>query len=243
MIEFAGSQFLLDIEGTTSSISFVYDVMFPFARRELAPYLQSHWGEPELDEACELIARDVGFDSFADWRESAPQTEPADLVQAEIDRLMDGDIKATGLKQLQGLIWKSGFASGEMQAHLYDDVPPALEAWREAGRGICIYSSGSVGAQKLFFGHTLFGDLLSHFDAHFDTTTGPKREAASYTKIATARGQSPGEFLFLSDVVAELDAAQAAGMQTALLTRPGNPAVEGEHSHGVVSEFGAIRLV
>lgn len=145
---------LLDIEGTTSSISFVYDVMFPFVRRELEAYLTNHWGEPELTAACEAIARDAGNTSLSASRDS---------IQAEVIRLMDGDVKTTGLKQLQGLIWDAGFKSGEMKAHVYDDVPPAIAAWNSAGLDVRIYSSGSVQAQKLFFGHTIAGNLLPLF--------------------------------------------------------------------------------
>ena len=123
---------------------------------------------------------------------------------------MDGDVKATGLKQLQGLIWRAGFESGEMQAHVYDDVPPALAAWDAAGIDIRVYSSGSIAAQKLFFAHTIAGDLLARFRGHYDTTTGPKKEAESYRLIAEDMGRSPETILFLSDVVARQQAQQVA---------------------------------
>lgn len=224
---------LLDIEGTTSSISFVYDVMFPFVRRELDAYLTNHWGGPELTAACEAIARDAGKTSLSASRDS---------IQAEVIRLMDGDVKATGLKQLQGLIWDAGFKSGEMKAHVYDDVPPAIAAWNSAGLDVRIYSSGSVQAQKLFFGHTIAGNLLPLFRGHYDTTTGPKREAASYTAIAAAFGLSPSEILFLSDVPAELDAARQAGLQTGLVIRPGNASVKPDHGHPEIRSFAEVKI-
>lgn len=222
---------LLDIEGTTSSISFVVDVMFPYVRRELDTFLRGQWGSPALCAACEQIARDAGQPALAASREA---------IQAEVLRLMDGDVKATGLKQLQGLIWEAGFTSGEMRAHVYDDVPPALAAWNAAGKDVRIYSSGSVQAQKLFFGHTLVGNLLANFRGHYDTTIGGKKEAASYTAIAREFSLPPSDILFLSDVVAELDAAAAAGMQTGLTLRPGNAPVKPGHGHREVRSFAEI---
>jgi enolase-phosphatase E1 len=157
---------------------------------------------------------------------------------------MDADAKATGLKQLQGLIWRSGFESGELLAHVYDDVPPALTAWNAAGVDVRIYSSGSVEAQRLFFGHTIAGDLLLRFRGHYDTTTGPKRDAASYCKIAQQFALEPSEILFLSDVVAELDAARAAGMATGLVIRPGNAATtsSSDAAHPTIENFAQVEV-
>ena len=233
MVNFSGRGILLDIEGTTSSISFVYDVMFPFVRRELEAYLARHWGESELATACEAIARDAGNPSLASSQEQ---------VKAEVIRLMDGDVKATGLKQLQGLIWDAGFKSGEMKAHVYDDVPPSIAAWNSAGLDVRIYSSGSVQAQKLFFGHSIAGNLLPLFRGHYDTTTGPKRESSSYTAIAAAFALPPREILFLSDVPAELDAAKQAGLQTGLVLRPGNAPVKPDHGHPEIRSFAEVRI-
>jgi len=243
MLEFGGRGILLDIEGTTSSVSFVYDVMFPFVRRELKAYLSSNWGSESLNAACTLIANDAGHESFAAWSaQAASDEERQQLVADEITRLMDGDIKATGLKQLQGLIWQAGFESGELRAHVYDDVPNALTAWSEADIDVRIYSSGSIAAQKLFFGHTIAGDLLHRFRGHYDTTIGPKKEAASYEQIAAAFGFPPAEILFLSDVVAELGAARAAGMQTALCIRPGNATAEASHGHIEIATFSEVKI-
>ena len=131
-MKFSGRGILLDIEGTTSSISFVYDVMFPFVRRELDKYLRVNWGSLALNEVCGLIAKDAGYESFDVWCGNGDgEGKRRQLIRDEVLRLMDGEVKATGLKALQGLIWRSGFESGEMRAHVYDDVLPALQAWNK----------------------------------------------------------------------------------------------------------------
>jgi enolase-phosphatase E1 len=247
VISFSGQGILLDIEGTTSSVSFVYDVMFPYVRKHLTFEVLTSWMEPEYLAAFDAIARDAGHDSLDAWLATENLTKDnalrgANLVCREVLRLMDADAKATGLKQLQGLIWKSGFESGELKAHVYEDVPPELEKWTAAGKEVRIYSSGSVQAQMLFFGHTIAGDLLPKFRGHYDTTTGPKKEAESYRKIAAAFGLRPAEILFLSDVVAELDAAREAGLATTLVVRPGN--APGQKSageaHAQIADFSQI---
>ena len=143
----------------------------------------------------------------------------------------------------RGLIWKSGFESGEMQAHLYEDVPDAIRHWNTIGKQVRIYSSGSVQAQLLFFGHTIFGNLLDQFQGHYDTTTGPKRESSSYQKIATDFAMNASSILFLSDVPAELDAARNAGMQTGLCVRPGNAEVDKNVTHAPITSFAQIELI
>ncbi|QDU88201.1 Enolase-phosphatase E1 [Pirellulimonas nuda] len=232
---------LLDVEGTTSAVAYVYDVMFPYARQGMQGYLDTNWGSESLAEAAEQVARDAGHASLDAWRH-ASGSDPQRLVLDEAIRLMDADVKATGLKQLQGLVWQSGFESGELRAHVFPDVPPALAAWRAAGVDVRVYSSGSIHAQRLFFGHSEAGDLLPQLSGHYDTTTGPKREAASYAQIAADWGLPAAGVLFLSDIVAELDAASTAGMQTALVVRPGNAAVEPGHGHPVVETFAALPL-
>lgn len=242
-MKFSGRGILLDIEGTTSSVSFVYDVMFPFVRRELDQYLYANWGSPALNEACDLIAKDAGYESFATWYGKETEVgKRCQLLRTEVLRLMDGDVKATGLKALQGLIWRSGFESGEMQAHIYDDVLPAIRVWKDAGCDIQIFSSGSIAAQKLFFGHTVVGNMLHLFRGHYDTTTGPKKEAASYRTIAEGFGLPPTQILFLSDVLAELEAARIAGLQTCLCKRPGNAKVAAGHGHPEITSFDQIEL-
>ncbi len=248
MIRFSGRVILLDIEGTTSSISYVYDVLFPYARQQLSDFLRRHWESPEVARSCDLLAADLGRPSFDAWRQEVlgPQSDQTAaqqrLVAEEVGRLMDSDLKATGLKDLQGLIWKEGYASGHLQSHVFPDVPPALSRWVQAGLQLRIYSSGSVSAQKVFFAHTQAGDLLRFLSGHYDTVTGPKREAASYQAIAGDANVLPGEVLFLSDVTAELDAAEAAALQTALVVRPGNTPVEPNHGHPAIESFDQIEV-
>jgi len=218
---------LLDIEGTTSSVQFVYEVLFPFARRELTDFLRRRWGDADVARACEKVSG-----TFFTQEGAA----------AEAIRLMDGDVKATGLKELQGLIWQEGYAAGRLTSHVYPDVPAALRRWTEQGLDLRIFSSGSVAAQKVFFSHTDAGDLLPLFHGHYDTTTGPKREAESYRRIAADMKLPTTAILFLSDVQAELDAAAEAGMRTALVARPGNAPVTAGHAHLVVTDFGQIDL-
>lgn len=221
MIEFSGRCVLLDIEGTTSSVRFVYDVMFPYARRHVDSYLQAHWDAPAVQSALDQMARDAGWPDRQSWL-ACCTGDVRQWVVAHVLRLMDEDAKTTGLKALQGLVWESGFRSGQLKAHVYDDVPPALARWHQQGIDIRIYSSGSIHAQRLFFGHTIYGNLLGYIRGHYDTTTGSKRDVTSYKAIAQDIPCEPRQVLFLSDVPAELDAARAAGMATALCRRPEN---------------------
>lgn len=230
---------LMDVEGTTSSISFVHETMFPFARARLEKYLARHWLEPAVRECLAQIAVDAqgSLDAVLDL----PDGEARSLVVGHLNSLMDRDAKATGLKRLQGMIWEDGFRSGQLVAHLYSDVTPCLKRWHAAGIDLRIYSSGSVQAQRLFYGHTEAGNLLPLLSGHYDTTTGPKREAGSYRAIAADAGVLPGEILFLSDIPAELDAAAEAGLRVCLLERPGNAPV-GQVQHPRVATFDQLSI-
>jgi len=241
-LTFTGCCILTDIEGTTSSISYVYDELFPYVRKNVEAYLQKNWGREELVAAADLIARDAGAPSLAAWCLGLTQPQAIEKLRVEVNRLMNIDSKSTGLKQLQGLVSKAGYDSGTLRAHVYPDVPPALKAWCEKGVDVRIYSSGSIQAQCQFFGHTIAGDLLPFFKGHYDTRVGAKREISSYRNIAASVGRPAGEILFLSDVTAELDAARGAGMQTALLVRPGNPK-QPEHTHPVLKTFADLSIV
>jgi enolase-phosphatase E1 len=202
---------LLDIEGTTTPIDFVTQVLFPFARKHVKEYVDRH------PEAAELLRADLAAEVGA----------PTTSIEAAVNWLMDRDRKSTGLKALLGRIWEEGYHSGALRSVVFDDVPPALERWSGSGRRCAIYSSGSVLAQKLLFAHTQAGDLTPRLSAYFDTTVGGKREGESYRRIATSL---EGPVLFVSDVRAELDAARETGMQTRLCVRPGNaPAEVGPH--------------
>ena len=179
---------LLDIEGTTSSVQFVYTVLFNYARQQLDGYLRSHWDTDALSAARELIAREAGGESFAGWTKNDPRQQAREQFRREVLRQIDRDAKTTGLKELQGLIWEEGFQAGKLRGHIYPDVPAALRRWTEAGLPMRIYSSGSVAAQRLFFGHTRGGRLSQFFQRHYDTTTGPKQSPESYAKIAADWG-------------------------------------------------------
>ncbi len=235
MIVFGGQGMLLDVEGTTSSISFVYDVLFAFARQHVAGFLEAHRDEPVVRGLAAQLAAEAGADVHG-LDDPAATTR---IALAAVD-LMNRDVKSTPLKTLQGLIWRRGFDSGELVSHVFDDVPPALEQWAGSGLDVRIYSSGSIEAQRLFFGHTSFGDLTPLLRGHYDTTTGPKREASSYAKIAADMRMEPRQILFVSDVGTELDAARSAGMATALAVRPGNREPGGLLDHEPISSFTEI---
>jgi enolase-phosphatase E1 len=231
---------LLDVEGTTSAVSFVYDVLFPYARGQAETFLREHWTHAPLKRALELMAQDAGQPSLGAWVDlNSPATAQATIL-AEVHRLMDADVKATGLKELQGLIWTIGYKSGQLKSHVFDDLPPALMRWTANDLDVRIYSSGSITAQKLFFAHTEHGNLLPFLSGHYDTTTGPKREAGSYHKIAADFNLPPEQILFLSDVVEELDAAHSAGLQTCLIERPGNAVAPAGHTHATSTTFDQI---
>jgi enolase-phosphatase E1 len=232
-IAFDGRSILLDIEGTIAPISFVYDVLFPYARERLADFVGRHWDEPEVA----AVRREIAADSDGGL---GAEAEPAKLVEHLLG-LMDRDAKTTGLKQVQGLIWKDGFERGELRARVFEDVPPALREWKAAGLDTRIYSSGSVLAQRLFLKHTIYGDLTPLLGGYYDTTTGAKTSAESYGRIAADVGMAPAGVLFVSDVVAELDAAAAAGMRTALAVRPGNKPA-GESGFTRITALSEIRL-
>lgn len=199
---------ITDIEGTTTDIDFVHKVLFPYARQHLADFVRDQANNPEVRQ--QLLAT-------AELAE-LPEADDASLVQTLLSWI-DADRKATPLKALQGLIWRHGYEAGDFKGHLYPEVAAELKRWKDAGIALYVYSSGSIKAQQLLFSYSDAGDLTPLFDGYFDTTTGQKREADSYRSIVTAIKQNAGQCLFLSDVVAELDAANQAGMQTAQLVR------------------------
>ena len=221
---------LTDIEGTTSSISFVKDTLFPYARKHLPAFIVTHTDDPDVQHWLHEAAKEAEL-------VSATQQEMIALLQQWIDE----DRKSTALKALQGMIWEDGYRTREFKAHVYADVPPQFKKWAHKGINVYVYSSGSVPAQKLFFEFSDAGDLTPTFAGYFDTETGPKRDADSYSRIAKAIGALPNEILFLSDVVEELDAASSAGMKTVLVAR--SPAVcPTSGTHRCVTDFSAIPL-
>jgi enolase-phosphatase E1 len=206
---------LLDIEGTTTPLTFVTETLFPFARAHAREFLERRGAEPAVRDDVAMLAREHRADACG----PPPWSGDLDSIVAYVEFLMDRDRKSTGLKALQGRIWEEGFRAGDLRGAVYPDVPRALARWREQGRRTAIFSSGSVLAQRLLFAHTDAGDLTPFLDGYFDTTTGPKRDPASYRTIAAALGMKETAVLFVSDVAEELDAARAAGMETALCLR------------------------
>ena len=199
---------LCDIEGTTTDIRFVQDMLFPYAAARIPSWIAGNAARPEVSAEIAAVQAETGARTLGE-------------VASTLLGWMAEDRKATQLKAIQGLVWEEGYREGLLRAHVYPDVAPALASWRALGLKLGVYSSGSIHAQKLLFGHTITGDLRPQFDAWFDTTTGPKREPGSYRKIADALALEPAGILFLSDVVAELDAAAGAGMRTCLILRDG----------------------
>ena len=227
---------LLDVEGTTTAISFVHDVLFPFARAHLREFLKTATHDHALRDDLAVLLAERGAEKEAgapEYRRGGPEESLA-AAAAYAEWLMDRDRKSTALKSLQGRIWKGGYRSGALKSHVYPDVRPALERGRAQRRSVAIFSSGSVLAQRLLFAHTPDGDLTPLIHAYFDTTTGPKPAASSYRRIAEALRVAPGAVRFVSDVPGELDAARTAGLETALCVRNGTaPATD----HPVVRTF------
>lgn len=215
MIEVHGIRgLLLDIEGTTSSLSFVKDTLFPYARSRLPDYVRAHEGE-----LAEI---------FTEVRAVAGAALSVPEIIQQLLAWMDEDRKVTPLKTLQGLIWKAGYVQGGLRGHLYKDAFEALKAWHAAGLKLCIYSSGSVAAQQLLFAHTPYGDLTPLLSAYFDTRIGSKLEPASYAAIARAVDSPPGALLFLSDHPGEVQAARGSGLRAIRVDREAPRSTAGE---------------
>ena len=236
---------LLDIEGTTTPIAFVHEVLFSYARSEVRSFLTARFGTPELladlqqlrEEHATDVKQNLQPPALVDVDLDGPRDAEIDSLAAYVNWLVDRDRKSTGLKSLQGKIWKQGYSDGTLKAQLFADVRPALERWRRAGLKISIFSSGSSLAQKLLFAHTEAGDLTGFIDNYFDTTVGSKTDVASYRQIASALNLPAQEILFISDVVPELDAAGAAGMRTLLCIRPGNQPQPFAERHQRIRDF------
>ncbi|KAF6662011.1 acireductone synthase [Enterobacteriaceae bacterium EKM102V] len=215
-----------DIEGTTSDIRFVHNILFPYARQHLADFLREHQLQQEVAAALQSVREEAG----------QPQADLAALI-AILSDFMDQDRKSTGLKALQGMIWRDGYLNGSFTGHLYPDVLPALRRWQAQGIELYVYSSGSVAAQKLLFGYSDEGDITDIFSGYFDTHVGAKREVTAYRTIAAEIGQPAEQLLFLSDIRQELDAAAEAGWQTIQLLRG---EADSESRHRQVTDFSQI---
>jgi enolase-phosphatase E1 len=220
---------ITDIEGTTTSISFVKDVLFPHARSHLADFVRKYQNNAEVSDLLIEVATIVGKELSLDE------------IIAQLLAWSDADLKITPLKSLQGLIWQAGYRNGDFVGHLYDDAVIQLRAWHNKGIKLYIYSSGSVEAQQLLFGHTAHGDLTPLFADYFDTHIGAKKEASSYRNIVETIGMPAENCLFLSDIEAELDAAKTAGLKTYWLVR--DSALQDNASHKQIRSFADIELV
>jgi enolase-phosphatase E1 len=232
---------VLDVEGTTTPIDFVYSTLFPYARRHMESYLSSHWDDDLVRAAVDdlvVVRRSEGDNAPPIADGSGEPTVSATTAFAHW--LMDGDRKTTALKTLQGLIWEEGYEAGELASTLFDDVAPAFERWSRAGIRVASYSSGSIRAQQLLYRHTTAGDLSRFVESYFDTTSGAKGDRASYERIAASLNLEPAEVVYISDVVTELDAAAAAGLRPLLAIRPGNRAQPRSDEYEIVATFADV---
>ncbi len=218
-----------DIEGTTSSLSFVKDILFPYAREHIADYVREHQQEPLVREQLEEVRQVTNQPDLS-----------VEKIIAQLIQWIDEDQKITPLKAIQGLVWEQGYREGDYQGHLYQDAVEQLRLWHERDIALYVYSSGSVRAQKLLFSHTPWGDLTPLFQGYFDTTIGAKIDSASYQRITSMLGLSPELILFLSDVKMELDAAKQAGWQTRWLVRDGQ--IDSRATHQQVKDFYLIEF-
>ena len=224
---------LLDIEGTTTPISFVHNVLFPYSRQHFTSYLEQH------ADSSDVIAdlAQLRTEHIVDVDDGQ---QPPPLTEQYVYWLIDRDRKSPALKSLQGKIWEQGYRDGTLKSSVFAEVPLALQRWHESGTSVNIFSSGSVLAQKLLFAHTDAGDLTKLINAYFDTSVGKKTEAESYRQIASSLSTAAGEIHFISDVIAELDAASDAGMKTSLCVRPGNVVQESSSRHNTIHSFDEI---
>jgi enolase-phosphatase E1 len=229
---------LLDIEGTTTPIAFVHDVLFSYARAHARHFLEANANSPEVRADIALLREEHALD-VSHNHQPPPLRDDLESLAAYIDWLITQDRKSTGLKSLQGKIWRQGYLEGTLKSQVFPDVPPALKQWHAAGLTINIFSSGSVLAQQLLFAHTEAGDLTKFIDNYFDTNVGKKDEASSYRRIAAEMSLAANEIVFISDVVSELEAARATGMNTLLSLRPGNPPPPSATTFNTITEFSA----
>jgi enolase-phosphatase E1 len=232
---------ILDIEGTTTPISFVYEVLFPFARANVTQFVNARIHSHEMENELAMLRGEHEADKEhpPPWPTNTP-SETAEGLIMYVNWLMDRDRKSTGLKSLQGKIWEQGYRDGSLRSQVFADVPPALRRWKGASMKVAIFSSGSVLAQKLLFAHTDAGDLTELIDDYFDTTVGPKISADSYITIIERLQVSNSNTLFISDVLKELEAAHQAGLQTLFCVRPGNNPQPMPHNHQIIRTFDEI---
>ncbi|XP_076883151.1 putative bifunctional methylthioribulose-1-phosphate dehydratase/enolase-phosphatase E1 [Bidens hawaiensis] len=239
---------VLDIEGTTTPISFVTDVLFPYARDNVRVHLEETYGTVDTKDDIKLLRSQIEDDLQNGVAGAVPV--PSDnsgkeaviaALVANVEEMIKADRKITSLKQLQGHIWCTGFEKNEIKGVVYDDVPQALERWHASGVKVYIYSSGSRLAQRLIFGYTNYGDLRKYLCGFFDTKVGYKREKTSYIEISESLGvDKPSDVLFITDVIQEAEAAKAAGLEVVISVRPGNVSLPKNHGFKTVESFTEI---
>ena len=234
------SHVLLDLEGTTCPVSFVAGTLFPYAAKHLGAYVETHRGDPSVGEL--LTAAEQAWKQDSNPKAKELQSDPGTNVVAYLQLLINQDRKLTELKELQGLVWAEGYATGDLKGPLFSDVAPALQRWHQQGTELAVYSSGSVAAQQLLYGHSTDGDLRSLFNHWFDTRTGSKQDVASYRAIAQTMGVGSSKILFITDSLLECEAAHAAGLQVRFSDREGNP-LKDNGSFERISTFEALQLV
>jgi len=226
---------LLDIEGTTTPIDLIHRRLFPYSRERMADFVKANFAD--LSE--EVAALSYEFEADAEYVKDYDHADPRSVAEYLV-HLIDRDRKSTPLKAIQGRIWQAGYENGDIVSEMYADVEPAFRRWTENGIRLAIYSSGSKLAQKLIFEYSSSGDLSRYISAYFDTTTGPKRHADSYQKIAAALEMPPNAVTFFSDIPEELAAATDAGLDAILVVRPGNAPVGSEFPFRRVASFDEI---
>ncbi|XP_011098293.1 probable bifunctional methylthioribulose-1-phosphate dehydratase/enolase-phosphatase E1 isoform X3 [Sesamum indicum] len=238
---------VLDIEGTTTPISFVTDVLFPYARDSVGKHLELTYDTAETQDDIKLLRAQVEEDLENGVPDAVPiptdgvKEDIIPAVVANVEAMIKADRKITSLKQLQGHIWRTGFQSNELETVIFDDVPEALEKWHSLGIKVYIYSSGSRLAQRLLFGNTNYGDLRKYLSGFFDTTVGNKKETKSYIEITESLGvDNPSEILFVTDVYQEATAAKAAGLEVIISIRPGNGPLPDNHGFRTITSFSEI---
>ncbi|KAH7544123.1 hypothetical protein JRO89_XS15G0112100 [Xanthoceras sorbifolium] len=239
---------VLDIEGTTTPISFVTEVLFPYARDNVGRHLSATYDTSETQDDIKLLRSQVQDDlqkgvigAVPIPSDDAGKEEVIAALVTNVDAMMKADRKITALKQLQGHIWRTGFESHELEGVVFDDVPEALEKWHALGIKVYIYSSGSRLAQRLIFGNSKYGDLRKYLSGFFDTAVGNKRETQSYVEISQSLGvDKPSEILFVTDVYQEATAAKAAGLEVVISVRPGNGPLPENHGFKTINSFSEI---
>ena len=241
---------LLDIEGTTTPISFVTKRLFPYAQSNLSNYFMNNYKSKEVKNALNSLQEQCNADivaklcfkkdfAYIDLIKN-DQKSVLDSAIEYVLWLMSNDRKVTSLKQLQGNIWKSAYKNGDIKGEVFPDVKPAIEKAKKAGKCVCIYSSGSVAAQKLLFKHSVLGNMLSLIDSHFDTTIGDKKVCSSYSKIAEKLKVKSNDILFLTDIASEADAALSAGCNVFVVCRPGNKLIPNLHDYHTINDFSVL---